>query len=319
MIYGLLIAIGCGLVLLPPGLWLLRKLRTGQQVREELPSQHAKKAGTPTMGGAIFIVSATISSLIIAKLFITITDQSVFWWQLYGLWTFGLIGFADDFIKVVLHDPYGLPGRWTVILQLAVSVPFIILNFGRLPQVFGNPWVDSVFYLVVIIAVVNAVNLADGLDGLATGATLITFSFMMPILIATCFDTVPVIISIIGALAAFLIINFKPAKCWMGNLGSNALGGLMVFTAIYMGRIWLFALGIGLFIIENLSVTIQVSWFKYTKYCTKEKVGKRIFLFTPIHHHFEKLGWPEVRIILVFWSVAVIFGAAMLGLFYLLG
>lgn len=318
MIYGFLIAFGCGLALLWPGLWLLRKLHTGQQVREELPSQHAKKAGTPTMGGAIFVVAATISSFLLAKLIFTVNDSSVLWWQLYGLWTFGIIGFADDFIKVVLHNPYGLPGRWTVILQLLVSIPFIWFNFGRLPGVFGNPWIDSVFYLVVIIAVVNAVNLADGLDGLATGATLITFSFMLPLIFAGNSNAVPATVSIIGALAAFLIINFKPAKCWMGNLGSNALGGLMVFTAIYMGNIWFFAVGIGLFIIENLSVTIQVSWFKYTKYCTRERVGKRIFLFTPIHHHFEKLGWPEVRIVVIFWFVSAFFGALMLALFYLL-
>lgn len=317
MIYGFMVSVCIGLVLLWPGLWLLRKLHTGQQVRDELPSQHAKKAGTPTMGGAIFVVAATISSAIIAYFFSVSSSQSVFWWQLYGLWTFAIIGFADDFIKVVLHDPYGLPGRWTVALQVLVSIPFLYFNFGNLPAVFGNPWIDSVFYLFVIVAVVNAVNLTDGLDGLAAGSSLITFSFMLPLIIAGNPDAVPATIGIIGALAAFLIINFKPAKCWMGNLGSNALGGLMVFTAIYSGRIWLFALGIGLFIIENLSVTIQVSYFKYTKYCTKERVGKRIFLFTPIHHHFEKLGWPEVRIVLVFWTVAAIFGGLMLALFYL--
>lgn len=318
MFYGLLISVGVGLVLLWPGLHLLHKLHTGQQIREELPSTHNKKAGTPTMGGAVFVIAATISSFILARFFFIMTDQSVFWWQLYGLWTFAIIGFADDFIKVVLHNPYGLPGRWTVILQVLVSVPFLYFNFGKLPPVFGNPWMDSAFYLVVIIAVVNAVNLTDGLDGLAAGASLITFSFMLPLIIAGNANATPLTIAMIGALAAFLVINFKPAKCWMGNLGSNALGGLMVFTAIYTGRVWLFALGIGLFIIENLSVTIQVSYFKYTKYCTKERVGKRIFLFTPIHHHFELLGWPEVRIILVFWSVAAIFGAAMLALFYLL-
>ncbi len=318
MIYGLLISLVVGLILIWPGLWLLRKLHTGQQVREELPDQHAKKAGTPTMGGAIFVVAATISSFILARFIFTVADSSVLWWQLYGLWTFGIIGFADDFIKVVLHNPYGLPGRWTVILQVLVSIPFLWFNFGRLPTVFGNPWIDSVFYLVVIVAVVNAVNLADGLDGLATGASLITFSFVLPLVFAGNINAVPATVSIIGALAAFLVINFKPAKCWMGNLGSNALGGLLIFTAIYMGNIWLFTVGIGLFIIENLSVTIQVSWFKYTKYCTKEKVGKRIFLFTPIHHHFEKLGWPEVRIVVIFWSVAAFFGALMLALFYLL-
>lgn len=318
MFYGLLISVGVGLTLLWPGLYLLGKLHTGQKIREELPSTHNKKAGTPTMGGAIFVIAATISSFILARFFFTMTDQSVFWWQLYGLWTFAIIGFADDFIKVVLHNPYGLPGRWTVILQVLVSIPFLYFNFGKLPPVFGNPWIDSVFYLFVIIAVVNAVNLTDGLDGLAAGSSLITFSFMLPLIVAGNSNATPLTIAMIGALAAFLVINFKPAKCWMGNLGSNALGGLMVFTAIYTGRIWLFALGIGLFIIENLSVTIQVSYFKYTKYCTKEKVGKRIFLFTPIHHHFELLGWPEVRIILVFWSVAVLFGGAMLALFYLL-
>lgn len=318
MLYGLLISVSVGFVLLWPGLHLLRKLHTGQEVREELPSTHNKKAGTPTMGGAIFVIAATISSFILAKFFFTMTDQSVFWWQLYGLWTFAIIGFADDFIKVVLHNPYGLPGRWTVILQVLVSIPFLYFNFGKLPPVFGNPWIDSAFYLFVIIAVVNAVNLTDGLDGLATGASMITFSFMLPLIVVGNANATPLTVAMIGALAAFLVINFKPAKCWMGNLGSNALGGLMVFTAIYTGRIWLFALGIGLFIIENLSVIIQVSYFKYTKYCTKEKVGKRIFLFTPIHHHFELLGWPEVRIILVFWSVAVLFGGAMLALFYLL-
>ncbi len=298
-----------------PIIWLMRKLNAGQQVREEGPKTHYKKAGTPTMGGFIFIL-ATLLAVAISP----VKTKDIFW-GVYALLAYGLVGFIDDYIKVFRHSPYGLSGRWTVILQVIFALPFLIFNWGTLPSAFGQSapnWLNFAFYLFIMVGGVNAANLADGLDGLAAGASSITLLCLAPIIWATQPTATVVPLALAGALLGFLFVNLKPAKIWMGNFGSNAIGGVLVVSAIYSGHIWLFAVGAGLFIIEALSSMIQVGYFKYTKYISPLKKGIRIFKMSPIHHHFELSGWKEIKVVVVFWAASAVFGLLMLGLFYLL-
>jgi phospho-N-acetylmuramoyl-pentapeptide-transferase len=287
----------------------------GQQVREEGPKTHISKSGTPTFGGIIFILSTAMA---VAA---TGIYSSEVLWGIYALLAFGLIGFIDDYVKVVKKTPYGLSGRWQVLLQIVFSLPFLLLNADVLPKAFGasSPiWLNIIFYLFIMVGTVNAVNLADGLDGLATGASTITLLFLVPIIFSVVPNATIVPLALAGGLIGFLFYNFKPAKVWMGNLGSNAIGGLLVVSGIYSGHIWIFAVGAGLFIIEALSSMIQVGYFKYTKYIAPIKKGIRIFKMSPIHHHFELSGWSEIKVVLVFWFASAIFGVWMYALYYIL-
>ncbi|MCK5744191.1 MAG: phospho-N-acetylmuramoyl-pentapeptide-transferase [Caldisericia bacterium] len=306
-----------------PIILLLKSFKTGSKVRTEAPEGHQKKAGTPSMGGFIFMISATATALLLSRFTGLMTDFSMHYikWGLYALWGFGLIGFIDDAIKVFSNSPQGLPGRWTIGLQMMVAMPFIMIHYQILPPVFGAGTPESIsamVYVVAMIATVNAVNLADGLDGLAGGATSITLISLIPIVMLVDKGIALVPLAVIGGILGFLIFNFHPAKVWMGNMGSNALGGILAITAIYSGQIWLFVIGGFLFVFEALSTIIQTTYFKYTKKISKNHVGKRIFLMTPIHHHFELLGWSEKKIVIWFWVASVVFGGLMLGLYYLL-
>ncbi|HOO97180.1 MAG TPA: phospho-N-acetylmuramoyl-pentapeptide-transferase [Caldisericia bacterium] len=309
-----------------PIVLLLRKIGTGQKVREESPEGHHKKSGTPCMGGFIFMLPVTFVGLYIYftnhSTLITGFAHHYIFWGLYGLWAFGIIGFIDDYIKVYSKSPQGLPGRWTVMLQVLAALPFLFINYSNpnfLPPVFGPGTPDSLnamLYLVAIIGTVNAVNLADGLDGLSAGMSAVTFTAMMPILftVDTGIAIVPLIL--IGGLVAFLFFNFNPAKVWMGDTGSNAIGGLLAITAIFSKNIWIFVIAALLFVFEALSTIIQTSYFKLTKKLSG--TGKRVFLMTPIHHHFELLGWSERKIVITFWAVSAVFGALALAIFYFL-
>lgn len=306
-----------------PIILLLRSLGTGQKVRKEGPDSHQKKAGTPCMGGFIFMISATVVALVIPRFMGEITESTYHFvkWGLYGMWGFGAIGFLDDAIKVFSNSAQGLPGRWTIGLQMMVMLPFIMIHYQILPPVFGPgtpETISAMVYIVAILAVVNAVNLADGLDGLAGGATSITLISLIPIVMSISYGLTIVPLAMIGATIGFLVFNFKPAKVWMGNLGSNALGGVLAITAVYSGQIWLFIIGALLFVVEALSTIIQTTYFKLTRRFSSDHKGRRVFLMTPIHHHFELLGWTEVKIVLWFWVASVVFGGLMLGLYWLL-
>lgn len=308
-------ALGLSLIFGYPAIQFLKKMSLGQQVREEGPKSHYTKSGTPTFGGIIFILS---TALAVAA---TGNFSSEVLWGLYALLAFGLIGFIDDYIKVVKKTPYGLSGRWQVLLQIVFSLPFLLLNWDMLPKALGamSPtWLNMVFYLFIMVGTVNAVNLADGLDGLAAGASSITLLFLVPIIFSAIPNATIAPLALAGGLIGFLFYNFKPAKVWMGNLGSNAIGGLLVVSGIYSGHIWLFAVGAGLFIIEALSSIIQVGYFKYTKYIAPIKKGIRIFKMSPIHHHFELSGWSEIKVVLVFWFTSAVFGVWMYALYYIL-
>lgn len=286
---------------------LLKRLKFGQTIREIGPSWHRKKNGTPTMGGIAFLVSTVIASLALCG-----GDAKM---QL-GVWTvaaFGIIGFADDFIKVVLKRNLGLTEMQKLFLQTAVTVVFLYLAYRmrlidtRLAIPFFHAeiecsWFYFVFTAVLMVGFVNAVNLTDGIDGLAASVTLVVCVFFA--LLAYRTDPVGsagvavLAAAVAGGLFGFLFFNYNPAKVFMGDTGSLFLGGVVSVISVLTGRELLLLLAGLVYLIEALSVMIQVAYYKKTK--------KRIFLMTPIHHHFEKLGWNERKIVTVFTLVTLV-------------
>ena len=287
----------------------LHKLKFGQFIREEGPESHLKKSGTPTMGGILFLVGILVGSAfyipdykkIIPILFVTLG--------------FGLIGFLDDYIKVVMKRNLGLTPAQKMLGQIVITAvfAFYMVNHSGLgtdviiPFSGGKEWHLGILY-VVVLGTVNGANFTDGLDGLAASVTTLIAVFLTVIAVGTNAGIHPVICAVIGALLGFLCFNTHPAKVFMGDTGSLALGGF-VASAAYMMRLPLFIPIIGLiYLVEVLSVIIQVTYFKKTG-------GKRIFKMAPIHHHFELCGWSETRVVAVFSIVtALLCMIAYLGL-----
>ncbi len=287
---------------------ILHKMKFGQTIREEGPKAHQQKAGTPTMGGLIFFASITISTLIFSFLYDVWSTEV--WIMLIVFIGYGLIGFLDDFIIVVMKRNLGLTSLQKLIAQIVVGVIayFLLRQSEYFDTAIAIPltsWtIDfGMFYVVFLVfwlvGFSNAINLTDGLDGLVGGTTF--FTFLAFAWIAYAADVVSVtLVSIITATAmlGFLYFNRKPAKVFMGDTGSLALGGLIATISILL-KIELLLLLIGLiYVIETLSVIIQVISFKTT--------GKRVFKMSPIHHHFELSGWSEWRVVLTFWFVSFI-------------
>ncbi len=287
---------------------ILHKMKFGQTIREEGPKAHQQKAGTPTMGGLIFFASITISTLIFSFLYDVWSTEV--WIMLIVFIGYGLIGFLDDFIIVVMKRNLGLTSLQKLIAQIVVGVIayFLLRQSEYFDTAIAIPltsWtIDfGIFYVVFLVfwlvGFSNAINLTDGLDGLVGGTTF--FTFLAFAWIAYAADVVSVtLVSIITATAmlGFLYFNRKPAKVFMGDTGSLALGGLIATISILL-KIELLLLLIGLiYVIETLSVIIQVISFKTT--------GKRVFKMSPIHHHFELSGWSEWRVVLTFWFVSFI-------------
>ena len=278
---------------------VLRNLKMGQTEREEGVKEHLKKAGTPTMGGVIILLSILITSLfyirsnpqIIPVLFVTIG--------------FGLIGFLDDYLKVVMKRSDGLFPKQKMALQIVVTAIFAYylvkvagISLKMLVPFSGGRYLDlgwlaiPVLFLAVI-GTVNGVNFTDGLDGLASSVTVLVATFFTVVAIGTKSGIEPVTGAVVGALLGFLLFNVYPASVFMGDTGSLALGGF-VASAAYMLQMPLFIIIVGLiYLVEVLSVIIQVTYFKKTG-------GKRIFKMAPIHHHFELCGWSETRVVAVF-------------------
>ncbi len=303
----------------------LRKLKCGQEIREEGPSWHKKKEGTPTMGG-IMIVIGYLTAIVLA-ITVSIFNGGFLNGELknfYKLNLFlsgnvlalgmGAVGFIDDYIKVIKKRNLGLTARQKTILQLVVSVSYLVcLGFGGLSTTY-IPFVGDVIItkgfgilfwpiaLVFIYGFVNAVNLTDGLDGLASSVTLIASCGLM-LLSSSTSKTLNAVqaAALIGACFGFLIWNGHPAKVFMGDTGSLYLGGMVVAIAFSTGRpIYLLAFGI-VYLCEALSVVLQVFSFKLFK--------KRIFKMSPIHHHFELCGWNEDKIVFIFSFVTLLFSA----------
>jgi phospho-N-acetylmuramoyl-pentapeptide-transferase len=292
----------------------LRRLKFGQSIREEGPKSHQKKTGTPTMGGIMILFSIIITTIVMTGKFSEPTVKTYL--LLLVTFGFGLLGFLDDFIKVVLKRNLGLTSKQKLLGQIIISVIFYLIykQNGFTTEVslpFGNHSIDLgwffVFFIIFwLVGFSNAVNLTDGLDGLVSGTAAIAFGAYAVLAWNQSEIEIAIFsVAIVGAVLGFLVFNAHPAKVFMGDTGSLALGGAIATIAILTKlEILLIIIG-GVFVIETLSVILQVISFKTT--------GKRIFRMSPLHHHYELSGWSEWRVVVTFWSVGLLF--AILGIY----
>ena len=278
----------------------LRKLKFGQTEREEGPQSHLKKNGTPTMGGLVILASILLTSLIYIGKFTEILPV------LFMTLGFGLIGFLDDYIKVVKKRSLGLTPLQKMALQFIVTGVFIYYYFKiagldtsiKIPIVSGDgfvmpTWLFIIFVFIVVLGTVNGVNFTDGLDGLASGVTVIVATFFTIAALSLNPSMTPITGAVVGSLLGFLLFNTYPARVFMGDTGSLALGGFVSSIALML-HMPLFIVIIGLiYLVEVLSVILQVGYFKLTH-------GKRIFKMAPIHHHFELCGYSETQVVAAF-------------------
>ncbi|MDD6483750.1 MAG: phospho-N-acetylmuramoyl-pentapeptide-transferase [Clostridiales bacterium] len=304
----------------------LHKLKFGQEIREEGPKWHQKKSGTPTMGGIMFMAGIGAAVLICSVLMILKGAFSALFVKrcvlTYAIALgFGIIGFVDDYIKVVKKRNLGLTPVQKFTMQLALAVVYVLAMYllGELHTDIFIPFVDAPlhlpiwlyvpFILFVLAGVVNAVNLTDGLDGLAssvTAAVMIFFTAASTALASP--QTTTLAVAVFGAMLGFLLFNRHPAKVFMGDTGSLFLGALVALMAIDL-HIEIFLIPVGfVYFAETLSVILQTSYFKYTK--KKYGEGRRIFKMSPIHHHFELCGWKENKIVFVFVVVTLVLSTA---------
>ena len=308
-----LIAFGLSVMMGPVIIPILRKLKMGQTERVYGVQSHLKKAGTPTMGGVIILLSVVITSVFYIKDYPKIIPI------LFVTLGFGLIGFLDDYLKVVMKRSDGLFPKQKMALQIVVTavfafylVKFTDVSLTMLIPFSGGYYLDIGWFAIplmffAVIGTVNGVNFTDGLDGLASSVTVLVATFFTVVAIGTKSGIEPITCAVVGALLGFLLFNVYPASVFMGDTGSLALGGFVASTA-YMLQMPVFIVIVGLiYLIEVLSVMIQVTYFKKTG-------GKRIFKMAPIHHHFELCGWSETRVVAVF-SIAT----ALLCLIALMG
>ena len=299
-IIGFLIVVILGPIFIP----MLAKFKFGQTVRDDGPQTHLQKNGTPTMGGVIMIIAILITGLTRAKI-----DKDL----LVGLICitgFGFVGFLDDFIKIKMKRSLGLKAYQKIILQFALALFVSYYQYSASPSAtqIMIPFTDYIINLgplyvpimmFVIIGTVNAVNLTDGLDGLASGITLIVSIFFMLLAISVGNSDVAILAAATGgACLGFLGFNSYPAKVFMGDTGSMALGGAVVSFAVLTNSVLLIPIVGGIYFAEAISVIIQVTSFRLT--------GKRVFKMAPIRHHFEQCGWPETRVVFVFWIATVV-------------
>lgn len=296
--------------LMPLFIPLLQRMKFGQSIRQEGPESHMKKTGTPTMGGLVFLISIIFTALCVALFMDMLTVELMI--LLLVLSGYGLIGFLDDFIKVVLKRNLGLTSLQKLIGQIVIAViSFLLLGMIEFDTGLFVPFtsisidLSGLYVLFIVFWLVgfsNAVNLTDGLDGLVAGAASIAFGAFGLLAIKQDQNTIALFTFIVaGALLGFLIFNKYPAKVFMGDTGSLALGGALAMVSILLKQELLLLL-IGLvFVLETASVILQVGSFKLRK--------KRIFKMSPIHHHFELSGWSEWKVVTVFWLVGLIAAA----------
>lgn len=317
-ILAIIIAFAVSAILCPVVIPFLHKLKFGQQVREDGPQAHLKKQGTPTMGGLVFLTAVVITSLLYIREYPRIIPV------LFMTVGFGVIGFLDDYIKIVMKRSEGLNPVQKLIGQFIITGIFVyyLVCSGEVGTSMLVPFTGGFehgiyldlgflfipFVFFVVLGTDNGVNFTDGLDGLCTSVTILVATFLTIISIGENSGISPITGAVVGSLLGFLLFNVYPAKVFMGDTGSLALGGF-VASAAYMMRLPLFIPIIGLiYLVEVLSVIIQVTYFKKTG-------GKRIFKMAPIHHHFELCGWSETRVVAVFSIVtALLCMIAYLGL-----
>lgn len=286
---------------------VLKKLKFGQSIREEGPKAHYKKAGTPTMGGIIILLAVTLTSL--SPL---VPHNTELWILLFAMLGYGLIGFLDDFIKIALKRSLGLTAKQKLIgqLLLAGGLYWILMQSGFSMHVsipvtdwsVDLGWLYLPFLILIMLGSSNAVNLTDGLDGLLAGTAAIAFgAYAVVGLVFSQYTVALFCMIVVGTLLGFLVFNAHPAKVFMGDTGSLALGGGLAAAAIVTKTELLLVVIGGVFVIETLSVMLQVVSFKLR--------GKRIFRMSPIHHHFELAGWSEWRVVATFWVAGFVFAA----------
>ena len=284
---------------------ILRRLKMGQTEREDGVKSHLKKTGTPTMGGVIILLSIVITSVFYIK------DYPKILPILFVTLGFGLIGFLDDYLKVVMRRSDGLYPKQKMALQIVVTAifAFYILKFTDVSLAMLLPfsggkylnigWLAVPVMFISVIGTVNGVNFTDGLDGLASSVTVLVATFFTVVAIGTKSGISPITCAVVGALLGFLLFNVYPASVFMGDTGSLALGGFVASTA-YMLQMPIFIIIVGLvYLVEVVSVIIQVTYFKKTG-------GKRFFKMAPIHHHFELCGWSETKVVAVFSIITAI-------------
>ena len=306
-----LLSFSISIVLCPVVIPFLRRLKFGQYVREDGPRSHLKKAGTPTMGGLIILISVVVTSSLYLQ------DYPEILPILFATVGFGLIGFLDDYIKVVMRRSLGLRAWQKLVLQFGVTVIFAYYYTEHLHYEMQMliPFTGGIaagsyislpagvflpFLLFVMVGTVNGTNFTDGLDGLASSVTLLVAVFFTVVAIGTGSTAAPVCAAVAGALMGFLVFNVYPASVFMGDTGSLALGGFVASTALLL-KMPLYILIVGvIYLVEVLSVILQVGYFKITH-------GKRIFKMAPIDHHFEQSGWSETKVVAVFSIVTALF------------
>ena len=288
----------------------------GQEILEEGPNLHQAKAGTPTMGGTVFLIAIIISALWVAVWQQALTPA--LWISLFILLVYGGLGFLDDFIKIFRKRNMGLNSKQKLIGQIIGGIIFyaVLVSEGatNTVNVFGYDlhlsFLYGLFVIVWLVGFSNAVNLTDGIDGLVSGLGAISFAtYAIIAWNQQQYDILILCLSVVGALIGFFGYNHKPAKIFMGDVGSLALGGLLATISILLHQEWTLLL-IGLvYIVETLSVMIQVTSFKLT--------GKRVFKMSPIHHHFEMVGWSEWKIDGIFWLISLLFSGITLFIYFL--
>ncbi len=301
-------------ILCPLLIPFLKRLKFGQYIREEGPQSHQKKSGTPTMGGIVIVLSIAITSLLYIK------DYDEIIPVLFVTIGFGIIGFMDDYIKVVMKRSMGLRAWQKLVGQILVTAVFgyYILNYtdigtAMLIPFTGGKYVDISFlfvpfFLFVVLGTVNGSNFTDGLDGLESSVTVLIATFFTVVAIGLSSDLSPITGAVAGSLMAFLVYNVYPAKVFMGDTGSLALGGFVAATAFMLQMPLFIILVAFIYLVEIISVILQVSYFKLTG-------GKRIFKMAPIHHHFELMGWSETRVVAVFSIItAILCLVALMGI-----
>ncbi len=305
VILPVIISFGVCVVLCPLLIPFLKRLKLGQYIRQEGPESHQKKSGTPTMGGIVIVLSISITSLIFLK------DHEEIVPVLFATIGFGIIGFIDDYIKIVMKRSMGLKAWQKMLGQILVTA---ILGFYLVSSMedvtlmlipfSGGKYVDISYlflpmFFMVVLGTVNGSNFTDGLDGLESSVTVLIATFFTVVAIGRQNGISPITGAAAGSLLAFLLYNVYPAKVFMGDTGSLALGGFVAASA-YVLKMPLFILLIGLvYLVEVISVMLQVGYFKLTG-------GKRLFRMAPIHHHFELMGWSETRVVAVFSIVTTI-------------
>ena len=301
----IIIAFAVSVILGPLVIPFLRRLKVGQTVRDDGPKTHLSKSGTPTMGGIIILTGIIVASVFYIKEYPKIIPV------LFLTVGFGLVGFLDDYIKVVLKRSMGLRAWQKMGLQILITGIFIFyiyqytdislaMKVPFMPDTYIDMgWFNIIFMFIVILGTDTGANFTDGLDGLASSVTLMIARFFTVVAMGTQSGIEPITCAVVGALLGFLLFNVHPASVFMGDTGSPALGGFVAATAYVMQMPLFLVIVACIYVAEVVSVILQVGYFKLTK-------GKRLFKMAPIHHHFELCGWKETKIVAVFTIVTAI-------------